>query len=168
MNLAVEAASAAFKGPWRDLTCEQRSDMILRFADLLDKNIEELWKLEAVNTGKPFSSPFGSARSDIEDSIRCWRYFAGLADKVSGRTLSSFGSVSTYTRREPIGVVGLIAPWNYPLMMATWKLAPALACGNTVVFKPSEFTPLTAIFIGDLFNQAGFPPGVVNILTGYG
>ena len=103
---------------------------------------------------------------DLEDTIRVFRYYAGLCDKISGRTIQSTNNLHVYTRREAIGVVGLIAPWNYPLLMASWKLGPALACGNTVVFKPSEFTPLTAILMGELFNQAGFPPGVVNIVTG--
>jgi len=125
--------------------------------------------LESLDTGKPLGAGgrYGSS-IDLHLVIQCYRYFAGWADKIMGNTVPIDGNNFCYTRKEPIGVCGCIIPWNFPLLMQAWKLGPALACGNTVVMKTSEKTPLSALHIGKLIKEAGFPPGVVNILNGYG
>nr|WP_051375261.1 aldehyde dehydrogenase family protein [Alicyclobacillus pomorum] len=167
VHLAVQAARTALDGPWRNVSPAERGRLLWQLADLIEQHSEELSQLESLDTGKPVTE---TSFVDIAFTVDHFRYFAGWTTKITGETLPvSFpGSYLTYTRREPIGVVGAIVPWNFPLMITSWKLAPALACGNTVVLKPSEMTPLTAIRLGELVMEAGFPPGVVNIVPGYG
>jgi len=169
VDRAVAAARAAFdKGPWRNITPSERGRVIWKLADLLEKRLEEFAQLECLDQGKPL----GLTRMvDIPTSIDQLRYYAGWATKVEGSTIpiSAHGAkFLAYTLREPIGVVGQIIPWNFPMIMATLKLAPALATGCTVVLKPAEQTPLTALMLGELIQEAGIPDGVVNIITGYG
>lgn len=163
---AVKAARRAFEeGPWSKMSAADRGRLLYKLADLIEENADQLAMLESLDNGKPYHV----ARSgDLPLSIATYRYYAGWADKVQGRTVPVAGNYFTYTRHEPVGVLGQIIPWNFPILMQTWKLAPALATGNTVVMKPAEQTPLTALRIGELILQAGFPEGVVNILPGYG
>ena len=167
VNLAVKAARAAFhsKAPWRRMAAAERGKLLNRLADLIEKNADYLARLESLDNGKPYSI---AGAADIPLAIACYRYYAGWADKVQGKTIPIGGDYFCYTRHEPVGVIGQIIPWNFPLLMQAWKLAPALATGNTVVLKPAEQTPLTALFVGRLIMEAGFPDGVVNILPGYG
>jgi aldehyde dehydrogenase (NAD+) len=162
---AVKAARAAFEGPWRKLRASERGRMLHRLADLIEKNAEQLARLESIDNGKPFSIAMAV---DVAKTVACYRYFAGWADKVQGKTIPIDGDFFCYTRHEPIGVIGQIIPWNYPMLMQAWKLAPALATGNTVVMKPAEQTPLSALRIGELIIEAGYPEGVVNLLPGFG
>ncbi len=163
---AVRAARAAFDhGPWRKMQASDRGRLLLRLADLIETHADELAALEALDNGKPFSV---AKAVDVAASAGCYRYFAGWADKVHGKTIPIDGDYFCYTRLEPVGVVGQIIPWNFPMLMQAWKLAPALATGNTVVMKPAEQTPLSALRIGELIVEAGFPAGVVNILPGFG
>ncbi len=162
---AVKAARAAFEGPWRKMHASERGRLLHRFADLIEKNADQLARLESVDNGKPLSV---AKAVDVAKTIACYRYFAGWADKVQGKTIPIDGDFFCYTKHEPIGVVGQIIPWNYPMLMQSWKLAPALATGNTVVMKPAEQTPLSALRIGELIVEAGFPEGVVNLLPGFG
>jgi aldehyde dehydrogenase (NAD+) len=166
VNIAVAAARAAFeKGPWRKMQASDRGRLLNKLADLMEKHADELAALESLDNGKPL----GVARAvDVPASIACYRYFAGWSDKIQGRTIPIDGDYFCYTRLEPVGVVGQIIPWNFPLLMQAWKLAPALATGNTVVMKPAEQTPLSALRVGELLVEAGYPEGVVNILPGYG
>ena len=167
VDLAVKAARKAFhaKAPWRRMAASERGKLLNRLADLIEQNIEELATLESLDNGKPRHV---ARTADLPLVIACYRYYAGWADKVQGKTIPVNGDFFCYTRHEPVGVVGQIIPWNFPLLMQAWKLAPALACGNTVVLKPAEQTPLTALRIGELIVEAGFPEGVVNIVPGYG
>jgi aldehyde dehydrogenase (NAD+) len=166
VDKAVKAARAAFSsGKWPSLSATQRGRLLYRLADLMEANINELARLETLDNGKPLSD---SLNADLPLSIACYRYYAGWADKIQGKTIPINGPYFCYTRHEPVGVVGQIIPWNFPLLMQAWKLGPALAAGNTVVMKPAEQTPLTALRVGELIIEAGFPPGVVNILPGYG
>lgn len=169
IDRAVAAARAAFdKGPWRNFTPSERGRIVWKLADLLEKHAEEFAQLESLDNGKPITM---SRIADIPTSVDQLRYYAGWATKIEGNTIpiSAHGAkFLAYTLREPIGVVGQIIPWNFPLVMATLKLAPALAAGCTVVLKPAEQTPLTALMLGELVQEAGFPDGVVNIVTGYG
>jgi len=163
---AVEAARRAFEdrsGAWRKLSASERGRLIWKLADLAEKNIDELAELETLDNGKPI---FESRYVDMPMVIDVLRYYAGLATKIHGETVNTFETAFTYTLREPVGVVGLIVPWNFPLLLASWKLGPALACGNTLVLKPAEQTPLTTLRLGELAMEAGFPAGVINILTG--
>jgi aldehyde dehydrogenase (NAD+) len=166
VDRAVQGARRAFEdrsGAWRKLSASERGRLIWKLADLVEKNIDELGELETLDNGKPI---FESRYVDIPMVVDVLRYYAGLATKIHGETVSTFETAFTYTLREPVGVVGLIVPWNFPLLLASWKLGPALACGNTVVLKPAEQTPLTTLRFGELVLEAGFPAGVVNILTG--
>ena len=166
VDMAVEAARAAFEiGPWGKMKASERGRLLHRLADLIEKNVEELARIESLDNGKPFSV---AKAVDVPKTIACYRYFAGWADKIHGKTIPIDGDFLCYTRHEPMGVVGQIIPWNFPLLMQAWKLAPALATGNTVVMKPAEQTPLSALRIGELIVEAGFPEGVVNILPGFG
>ncbi len=167
VDKAVSAARTAFeRGPWRNkISAAERGNLLNRLADLIEKNADELARLEALDNGKPYKV---AKSADLPLTIACYRYFAGWADKVQGRTIPVAGNYFSYTRLEPVGVVGQIIPWNFPLLMQAWKLAPALATGNTVVLKPAEQTPLTALRVGELIVEAGFPEGVVNLLPGYG
>ena len=166
IDRAVTAARRAFedrKGPWRKLSASERGRLIWKLADLVEKNIDQLAQLETLDNGKPI---FESRYVDMPMVVDVLRYYAGLATKIHGETVNTFETAFTYTLREPVGVVGLIVPWNFPLLLASWKLGPALACGNTVILKPAEQTPLTTLKLGELVIEAGFPAGVVNILTG--
>lgn len=162
---AIRAARRAFdEGPWRKSTASERAALLFKVADKIDEYAEELATLETLNSGKPLRE----ARYDMADSAQCFRYYAGLATKPHGYTVDVPAPSVTSIVREPIGVCGQIIPWNYPLLMAAWKLAPALAAGNTCVLKPSEFTPLTCIRLVEILDEVGLPPGVVNIVLGLG
>jgi aldehyde dehydrogenase (NAD+) len=166
VDKAVHAARVAFEtGPWRKATASQRGLLLHRLADLIEKHADELAQLEALDNGKPYSV---ASAADLPLVISCYRYYAGWADKIQGKTIPINGNYFCYTRHEPVGVVGQIIPWNFPLLMQAWKLGPALASGCTVVMKPAEQTPLSALRVGELLVEAGFPPGVVNLLPGYG
>jgi aldehyde dehydrogenase (NAD+) len=163
---AVKAARHAFeKGPWAKMGPHERTRYLLAIADLLDQHAEELAQLETLDNGKPLSQ---SRAIDIPKAAETFRYYAGWCTKIYGETNPSDPSIFNYTLREPVGVCGQIIPWNFPLLMAAWKIAPALACGNTVILKPAEQTPLTALRLGDLILEGGLPDGVVNIITGFG
>ena len=167
VDLAVKAARKAFhlKAPWRRMSASQRGNLLTRLAELIEQNADELSTLESLDNGKPRHV---ARAADLPLTIACYRYYAGWADKIQGKTIPVSGDYFCYTRHEPVGVVGQIIPWNFPLLMQAWKLAPALACGNTVVLKVAEQTPLSALRVGELILEAGFPEGVVNILPGYG
>jgi aldehyde dehydrogenase (NAD+) len=167
VDLAVKAARKAFhpKAPWRRMPASERGKLLNRLADLIEKNADELATLESLDNGKPRQV---ARTADLPLVIGCYRYYAGWADKIQGKTIPINGDYFCYTRHEPVGVVGQIIPWNFPMLMQAWKLGPALACGNTVILKVAEQTPLTALRVGELIVEAGFPEGVVNILPGYG
>jgi aldehyde dehydrogenase (NAD+) len=166
VDQAVAAARAAFeRGPWRKMAASERGRLLNRLADLIEQHADELAALESLDNGKPVTV---AKAVDVAATMGCYRYFAGWADKVHGKTIPIDGDFFCYTRHEPVGVVGQVIPWNFPMLMQAWKLAPALATGNTVVMKPAEQTPLTALRIGELIVEAGFPEGVVNLLPGYG
>ncbi len=167
INRAVAAARRAFDtGPWRQLTPSQRGRLLNKLADLLEAHSEEFAQLESLDNGKPLTI---ARVADLPLAIDMFRYMAGWATKIEGNTIPiSAGNYFAYTLREPIGVVGQIIPWNFPLLMAAWKLAPALAAGCAIVLKPAEQTPLSALRLGGLICEAGFPDGVVNIVSGYG
>jgi 1-pyrroline dehydrogenase len=165
VNLAVRAARAAFDGVWFDTTPRERSEMLLKLADVVMLHAEELARIESENVGKPLAATLSEELPPIAD---CFRFFAGAARLLEGRATGEYmKGFTSMLRREPLGVVGSIAPWNYPLMMAAWKLGPALAAGNTVVLKPSEWTPLTALRLAELA-EGILPPGVLNVITGDG
>jgi aldehyde dehydrogenase (NAD+) len=166
VDRAVAAARRAFdgeSGTWRKMPASERGRLIWQLADLVAQHIDELAELETLDNGKPI---FESRYVDIPMVIDVLRYYAGWATKIHGETVNTFASAFTYTLREPVGVVGLIIPWNFPLLLASWKLGPALACGNTIVLKPAEQTPLTTLRFGELAVEAGIPAGVLNIVTG--
>src|SRR5499425_2336847 len=168
IDAAVIAARQAFEASaWSRMTGSERAKLMWKLAELIEANRDELAELESLNNGKPIAN---IRNSDLGNSCEVIRYTAGWATKLNGETvsLSQPGNFHAYTLREPIGVVGQIIPWNAPLMMATWKLAPALATGCTVVLKPAEQTPLTALRLARLIQEAGIPDGVVNIVTGFG
>src|SRR5262245_15479760 len=168
IDLAVAAARRAFEsGPWSRISPAERSKLVWRLGDLLEKYSDEFAEMEALDNGKPVTN---ARRDDVGGSIGMFRYMAGWATRLNGETIqvSSPGNWHAYTIREPVGVVGQIIPWNFPLMMAAWKLAPALAAGCTIVLKPAEQTPLSALRFGELIQEAGIPDGVVNIVTGFG
>ena len=168
--LAVSAARRAFNNPaWRRMSAIDRQNLLLKLADLIEKNADELAVLECMDNGKPASM---TRWVEVEGAIRTFRYFAGWPTKFGGETLPvsprSGAQILNYTTREPVGVAGLIVPWNYPLSMAAWKVAPALAAGCAVILKPAEQTPLTALRLGELALEAGFPAGVLNVVPGFG
>ncbi len=165
VDLAVAAARRAFEGAWAKLEPRDRQRLIWKVGDLILDNADELAELESLDNGKPIRE---SRNVDIPMAAEVFRYYAGWVTKIHGETIPVNGPFFNYTRREPLGVVGQIIPWNFPLLMAAWKLAPALACGNTSVLKPAEQTPLTALRLGELVLEAGIPEGVVNIITGFG
>ncbi|KAK7450128.1 hypothetical protein VKT23_013010 [Stygiomarasmius scandens] len=166
VDLAVDAARKAFKTTWGlHMPGSERGKLLVKLADLMEQHKDELAALETLDVGKPF--PFAKAR-DVTASINTIRYFGGWADKIHGKTIETTENKFAYTRHEPFGVVGCIIPWNFPLLMLSWKIGPALATGNTVILKPSENTPLSALKIAGLLNEAGFPPGVLNIVNGLG
>lgn len=167
VDKAVNIAEKVFYDEWSKVPANERGKLLWRLADLIEEHLEPLAQLESLDNGKPISH----ARTiDLPLTIDHFRYYAGWATKVSGETIenSSGPQMLTYTRREPIGVVGQIIPWNFPMLMLAWKMGAALATGNVLVFKTAEQTPLTALYLADLINEAGFPPGVVNILNGFG
>ncbi len=167
-DLAVAAARVAFEsGPWSLMTAAERGKYLWRLADILSSHAEELAQIESLDTGRPV---FECQIVDVPGSVNMLQYMAGWAGKINGETMnvSMPGDFHTYTIREPIGVVAIIVPWNYPLELAVWRMAPALAAGCTVILKPAEQTPLSTIRLGQLVQEAGFPPGVINVLTGYG
>ncbi len=166
INRAVSAARKAFdEGPWPRMSPYERSRVLLRFADLAEKHLDEIAALETWNNGKPYEQ---AAQGELPLFIRLFRYYAGWADKIHGLTVQADGLHHVQVLHEPIGVAGQIIPWNFPLMMFAWKVGPALACGNTIVLKTAEQTPLTALVAAKLFHEAGLPPGVLNIVSGYG
>ena len=164
---AVKAARRAFEsGPWGSMTAADRSMLIWKLADLIEQHGEPLAVLETLDNGKPIVA---ARRDDVASTVAYFRYYAGWPTKILGETIPvSVPEMFNYTLRRPVGVVGQIIPWNYPLMMAAWKLAPALAAGCTIVLKPAEQTPLSALYLGSLIQEAGFPDGVVNIVPGFG
>jgi len=168
VDKAVEAANKAFArgSAWRTMDASARGVLLGKLADLIERDLNYIANLETKDNGKAFA-PHGSI-GDIFFSAQVMRYYAGWADKICGKTIPSNGKVFSYTRHEPVGVCGAIIPWNYPFAMATWKIAPALAAGNVVVMKTAEQTPLSALYLAALIKEAGFPPGVVNILSGFG
>ena len=166
VDKAVRAARKAFDtGPWRKMNARDRGRLIHRLADLMDENKEELAALETLDNGKPIND---SRNADLPLTIDCYRYYAGWADKIEGKTIPVNGPYFCYTRHEPVGVIGQIIPWNFPLLMQAWKWGPALAAGCTIVLKPAEQTPLSALRVGELAMEAGFPAGVINIVPGFG
>ena len=166
VEAAVKAARAAFdSGPWSRMDARDRGRLMNKLADLMEANLNELAGLETLDNGKPFSD---AKAADLPLAIDCLRYYAGWADKLTGDTIPIRGNYFCYTRREPVGVVGQIIPWNFPILMAAWKWGPALAAGCTIVMKPAEQTPLTCLRMAELAQEAGFPEGVINVVTGYG
>ncbi|MDB5057492.1 MAG: aldehyde dehydrogenase family protein [Chloroflexi bacterium] len=167
IDRAVSAARKAFEdGPWGTMTAADRSSLIWRLADLIEEHTEELATLETLDNGKPIVA---ARRDDVGGTVAYFSYYAGWPTKIQGDTVPvSVPDMFNYTLRQPVGVVGQIIPWNYPLMMSAWKLAPALAAGCTIVLKPAEQTPLSALLLGELIQKAGIPDGVVNIVPGYG
>jgi phenylacetaldehyde dehydrogenase len=168
VDRAVRAARRAFdEGPWSKMSPSNRGRLLTKLADLLEQNLDEFAELESMDNGKPLSV---ARAADVPLAVDLFRYMAGWSTKIMGHTfpISFPGEYLTYTLREPIGVVGQIIPWNFPLLMAAWKLGPALAAGCTVVLKLAEQTPLTGLRLAELIHEAGFPEGVVNVMTGYG
>ena len=165
VDAAVNAARRAYEDPtWRDMDAADRGTMLWRIADALEARADDLMRLEVIDNGKPLRE----AQIDLREAIDAFRYYAGWTTKLQGDTIPVRGNVLNYTLREPVGVVGAIIPWNFPLLMAAWKVAPALACGNTVVLKPAEQTPLTALELAAIAAQAGLPAGVLNVVPGLG
>ncbi|TIC96805.1 putative aldehyde dehydrogenase-like protein [Colletotrichum higginsianum] len=166
IDKAIKAAHAALRHEsWKGISATDRGAMMYKLADLIEQHKETLATIEAWDNGKTYND---ALEGDLAECVTVIRYYAGWADKTYGQTISTIPQKFAYTIRQPIGVVAQVIPWNYPLSMATWKLGPALACGNTVVLKAAEQTPLSILFLGTLVQQAGFPPGVVNFVNGYG
>lgn len=165
VDLAVAAARRALEGPWGRMRAADRGRILNKLADLIEAHGEEIAALESRDAGKPISAVL---RQDLPAALDTLRYYAGFADKINGQVIPARPDALTYTVREPVGVVAAIVPWNFPLMIGMWKIAPALACGCTVVLKPAEITPLSALRIGELSLEAGLPPGVFNIVPGFG
>jgi aldehyde dehydrogenase (NAD+) len=166
IDLAVKAARKAFdEGPWSKMSASSRSRLMYKLADLMEENSEELAQLETLDNGKPIRE---TSNADIPLAVEHMRYYAGWCTKIVGQTIPVNGPFLNYTRHEAVGVVGQIIPWNFPLLMAMWKLGAALATGCTVVLKPAEQTPLSALYLAELIQEAGFPAGVVNIVPGFG
>lgn len=164
VDLAVAAAQRAFP-KWSRMAAADRGRILLKLADLIEANAEELARLESLDTGHPIKD---SRALDVPRTAACYRYFGGMADKFQGETIPVEAGFLNYTLREPVGVVGQVVPWNFPLMFTAWKMAPALAAGNTIVLKPAEITPLSTLKIAELMAEAGLPEGVVNIVPGLG
>lgn len=164
VDTAVAAARQAFEGSWRQVTPSERGRLLAKLADLMERDIDNLAALEAADNGKAFNI----AKVDMSNAIGCIRYYSGWADKIHGQTIDTNPETLTYTRHEAIGVCGQIIPWNFPLLMWSWKIGPAVAAGNTVVMKTAEQTPLSGLYMGKLVKEAGFPPGVINIISGFG
>jgi acyl-CoA reductase-like NAD-dependent aldehyde dehydrogenase len=165
VDAAVAAARAALDGPWGRMSARERGRLVSRLADRLMERADEVARLETLHNGKPI---FESRQIEIPAAAECLEYFAGWADKVMGETIPVKGNYLTYTLREPLGVVAAIVPWNFPLLLAVWKVAPALATGNVVILKPASQTPLTALVLGEIAVEVGLPAGVLNVITGPG
>jgi aldehyde dehydrogenase (NAD+) len=165
VDAAAGAARAALDGEWGRISARERGRLVRKLADRLLACADEVARLETLHNGKPITE---SRKVEIPMAVECFEYYAGWADKVLGETIPVKGNHLAYTLREPVGVVAAIVPWNFPLLLAAWKVAPALACGNTVILKPASQTPLTALALGDLALEAGLPPGVLNVVTGAG
>jgi betaine-aldehyde dehydrogenase len=165
IDKAVKAARRAYEGKWSKMSARDRGRLLYKLSQLIEEHSPELAALETADNGKPIRE---SAYVDLPQVVENFEYFAGFATKIDGETISVPGQMFNYTLREPLGVCGQIIPWNFPLLMAAWKLAPALAAGNTIVLKPAEQTPVNAMELGKLIQEAGFPDGVVNIVPGYG
>jgi aldehyde dehydrogenase (NAD+) len=165
VDAAVAAARAAFDGPWAKLSARERGRLVWKIGERLMEKADEIAHLETLHNGKPI---FESRHIEVPAAAECFQYFAGWADKIHGETIPVKGNYLTYTLREPIGVVAAIVPWNFPLLLTAWKVAPALACGNTVIIKPASQTPLTALALAEIAHEVGLPPGVLNVITGPG
>src|SRR5437660_629028 len=165
VDAAVAAARAAFDGPWGRLSARERGRLLWKIGEKLMEKADELARLETLHNGKPI---FESRQIEIPAAAECFQYYAGWADKIHGETIPVKGNFLTYTLREPVGVVAAIVPWNFPLLLTAWKVAPALACGNTVSIKPASQTPLTALALADIAASVGVPAGVLNVITGPG
>ncbi|KAF2463348.1 aldehyde dehydrogenase, allergen Cla h 10 [Lindgomyces ingoldianus] len=164
VDIAVAAARKAFEGPWRKETPENRGKLLVKLADLFEKNIDILAAAESLDNGKAITM----AKGDVGACAGTLRYYGGWSDKIEGKVIETTHDTFNYTRKEPIGVCGQIIPWNFPLLMWAWKIGPAVACGNTVVMKTAEQTPLSALIACNLVKEAGFPPGVINVISGFG
>jgi aldehyde dehydrogenase (NAD+) len=162
---AVAAARAALAGPWAALSARERGRFIARISQRILERADEFARLETLHNGKPI---FESRHIEIPAAAECFEYYAGWADKIHGETIPVKGRFLAYTLREPVGVVAAIVPWNFPLLLTAWKVAPALACGNTVIIKPATQTPLTALALAEVALEVGLPPGVLNVVTGRG
>src|SRR5262245_52886998 len=165
VDRAVAAARAALAGPWGALSARERGRLLWQIGDAMMERADEIARLETLHNGKPI---FESRQIEVPAAAECFQYYAGWADKIQGETIPVKGSYLTYTLREPVGVIAAIVPWNFPLLLTAWKVAPALACGNTVVIKPASQTPLTALALADVAAASGLPPGVLNVVTGPG
>jgi acyl-CoA reductase-like NAD-dependent aldehyde dehydrogenase len=165
VDAAVAAARAALDGPWATLSARDRGRIVWKIGELLMARADEIARLETLHNGKPI---FESRQIEVPAAAECFQYYAGWADKIHGETIPVKGNFLTYTLREPVGVIAAIVPWNFPLLLTAWKVAPALACGNTVIIKPASQTPLTAIALAEIAREAGLPPGVLNVITGPG
>ncbi|MFQ5415254.1 MAG: aldehyde dehydrogenase family protein, partial [Phycisphaerae bacterium] len=166
VDLAVKAARRAFdSGPWRNMGAAQRGRLMYKLADLIEAHQQDIAALETLDNGKPIRD---ARAADLPLTVACYRYYAGWADKIHGKVVPTAGRFHAYTRHEPVGVVGQIIPWNFPALMQAWKWGPALAAGCTVVLKPAEQTPLSALRIAELAIEAGFPDGVINVVPGFG
>src|SRR5216117_1542963 len=163
VDAAVAAARAALDGPWGRLSARERGRLIWKIGEKLIEKADDIARLETLHNGKPI---FESRQIEVPASAECFQYYAGWADKIHGETVPVKGNYLTYTLREPVGVVAAIVPWNFPLLLTSWKVGPALAAGNTVIIKPASQTPLTALALADIATEVGLPPGVLNIVTG--
>jgi aldehyde dehydrogenase (NAD+) len=164
VDIAVAAARKAFEGPWRKETPENRGKYLVNLANLIEKNIDLIAGVESLDNGKALSM----AKGDVAAAAGCLRYYGGWADKIEGKVIDTNSDTFSYTKQEPIGVCGQIIPWNFPILMWAWKIGPAVATGNTVVLKTAEQTPLSALVTANFIKEAGFPPGVINIISGFG
>ncbi len=165
VDAAVAAARAALDGPWGRLSARERGRLVWKIGERLMERADEIARLETLHNGKPI---FESRQIEVPAAAECFQYYAGWADKIHGETVPVKGNFLTYTLREPVGVVAAIVPWNFPLLLTSWKVAPALACGNTVIIKPASQTPLTALALAEVAAEVGLPPGVLNVITGPG
>jgi len=164
VDIAVAAARKAFEGPYRKESPAQRGQWLTNLANLIEKDLDIVAAIESLDNGKAITM----AKGDIGAVVACLKYYGGWADKIEGKTIDTNHETFTYTRQEPIGVCAQVIPWNFPLLMWAWKIGPAIACGNTVVLKTAEQTPLSALYVAKLVKEAGFPPGVINIISGFG
>src|SRR5438445_3935246 len=163
VDAAVASARAALDGPWGKLSARERGKLVWKIGEKLMERADEIARLETLHNGKPI---FESRQIEVPAAAECFQYYAGWADKIHDETVPVKGNHLTYPLREPVGVVAAIVPWNFPLLLTAWKVAPALACGNTVLIKPSSETPLTALALAEIAAEAGLPAGVLNVVTG--